>query len=144
MTYSTEKYKVKTKENALDLIHNYYSNANQLLKYCEEYSDIIKGASISHYGIEASLPKSNDVNTTPFIYEINRRMKRDKMVMKLSSKLTPVQQVKKFIKDETEELVLELRMDGKSLKKIYELTGVNKREQYKIFDKLACNIVKHN
>ena len=143
MVYSTNNlYKVETKEKALELIHNYYNNANTLISYVKEYEDTIGGANISKYGIEASLPKSNEVNITPFIYEIDRRMKRDKMVMKLNSKLIPVQQVKKIIKDETEELVLELRMDGKSLKKIYQLTGVDKRKQYKIFDKIAHEIVK--
>lgn len=147
MTYSTNNidiYKIETREKALELIHNYYSNANQLLKYIDEYGEEIKGANISQYGIESSLPKSNDVNTTPFLYEINRRAKKDRMCEKLGQKMRPVQMAKQFIGDETEELVLEMRMDGKSLKKIHEVTGKYKREQYKIFDKIADDIVKHN
>lgn len=145
MTYSTNKiYKIETKEKALELIHNYFTNSNQLIKYIEEYGDTIKGANISQYGIEATLSKSNDVNTTPFLYEIDRRMKKDRMCDKLGQKMKPVQMAKQFIADETEELVLEMRMDGKSLKKIHEVTGKNKREQYKIFDKIAEDIVKYN
>lgn len=105
---------------------------------------MIKGANISQYGIEATLSKSNEVNTTPFLYEIERRMQKDRMCEKLGLKLRPVQMAKQFMNDETEELVLELRMDGKSLKRIHEITGVNKRDQYKIFDKIADDIVKYN
>lgn len=146
MTYSTKTklYKIESRKKALELIHNYYSNSNQLIKYIEEYGDMIKGANISQYGIEATLSKSNEVNTTPFLYEIERRMKKDRMCEKLGLKLRPVQMAKQFMNDETEELVLELRMDGKSLKRIHEITGVNKRDQYKIFDKIADDIVKYN
>ncbi|WP_436867354.1 hypothetical protein [Mammaliicoccus sciuri] len=146
MTYSTKTkfYKIESRKKALELIHNYYSNSNQLIKYIEEYGDMIKGANISQYGIEATLSKSNEVNTTPFLYEIERRMKKDRMCEKLGLKLRPVQMAKQFMNDETEELVLELRMDGKSLKRIHEITGINKRDQYKIFDKIADDIVKYN
>lgn len=146
MTYSTKPklFKIESRKKALELIHNYHSNSNQLIRYIEEYGDLIKGANISQYGIEATLSKSNDVNTTPFLYEIERRMKKDRMCEKLGVKLKPVQMAKQFINDETEELVLELRMDGKSLKRIHEITGVNKRDQYKIFDKIADDIVKHH
>lgn len=145
MTYSTKHlYKVETKEKALELIHNYYNNANTLILYAKEYEDAIGGANISKYGIEASLPKGNVTDTTPFLFEIDRRIKRNKLMVKLERKLYPVQMAKRFISDETEELVLEMRMDGKSLKKIYETTGISKKQQYKIYDKIAEDIMKHS
>lgn len=145
MTYSTNNiYKVETKEKALKLIHNYYNNANTLILYNNEYQESVGGPNTSKYGIEASLPKGNGTDTTPFLYEIDRRQKRDKFFLKLERKLYPVQMAKQFIKDDTEELVLEMRMDGKSLKKIYEMTGISKKQQYKIYDKIAEDIVKHS
>lgn len=94
------------------------SKARELSRKAMADSTNYKGAKISQYGEESSLPKASGGTSDPVSFEALRRANAFSRYLRYEAKVREVQERSKYVVGEREIYVLNRILDGDSMRKI--------------------------
>lgn len=106
-------------------LRDYHWMVRLLVAKRQEMDDDIGINLTARFGIDASLPKPQGNPTDPVYFEYLRRAEEWKEVEKIERKVRFIQTRVGCIKDEKEKVVLNMILDGKSLRDIAKKLGMS-------------------
>ncbi|GAB3065330.1 hypothetical protein ACFOU0_12245 [Salinicoccus sesuvii] len=118
MNYATEDY---TKEDVLVLIHEYNKNIHTFDQLIRAHQELSSSGLVSQYGEQAGMPKAIGGVSEPILFEVDRRIKQDKMVDRYKHKVEYIQKRTDRIVDEYQAIALHHRLNGTSMKEISKI-----------------------
>src|SRR5690606_16462238 len=126
-----------------DAIFNYHWMIRLLINKKAEMTGVSQTL-IAKYGIEGSLPKGKGSVSDPVFQEILRIERYERNTERIRKKVQMIQQHSKAITNIKEQLILDMLLDGMSLREIaskldMSLTAVNRKKD-EIVDKIYSSI----
>jgi|SRR5699024_857900 len=119
-------------------LRDYMWMMNEIIREREEMEHIKGGNMISQI---TDMPKAAGGTTgDPVANEAIRRADKSKRILKLEKKVLFIQTHSKWIKDEREIAVLNLMLDGLSMKAIGNVMGLSRRHIYNIKESIVDKI----
>lgn len=125
--YSTNKI--------LQIMKMYHTNLNNLQTLQKE----MRSVGVSQYGIEASLPKGNDISSV-VENEALRQIENTKMWSDIITDMKYIQDRWYRITDEKEAMVMHFRLSGYSVTDISQEVNMHKSHVYRLLVKVAERI----
>lgn len=105
------------------LLHNYSWMVETIILKRNENNNIGQKVTTS-YGIEAALPKGKGSTSDPIYFEVIRREQKTASIKELEAKVMLVQKAMDLISDVRERTILNMILDGRSLRSISRSTRI--------------------
>ncbi len=118
-------------------LRDYMWMMNEIIREREEMQHISGGNMIAQI---TDMPKGSGTTGDPVANEAIRRADKSKRIIKLEKKVLFIQTHSKWIKDEREIAVLNLMLDGLSMKAIGNIMGLSRRHIYNIKESIVDKI----
>lgn len=122
----------------LEIIRNYHHNINYIRDMSRDYASV----GVSQYGIEASLPKGNNI-TDAVANEALRQIEMTGYFADIMTDIKYIQDRWDRVTDEKEAQVLNLRLSGLSASEIGQVIGCSERNVNKILRQVAQTIISY-
>lgn len=128
------------KKEIAAMLRDYHWMINEIKRQRQMLEDAGGASMTAQYGVEASLPKPQHVNSDPVAKEVVRRNKKQKWIEKLEEKVSFIQKHMTCITNERELAVLECLLDGMSMIAITRHMQMSRRNIYEIRNAIVDKI----
>lgn len=126
-----------TKDEVLVLIHEYNKNINTIDQLLRAHQELSSSGLVSQYGDEAGMPKAVGGASEPILFEVDRRIKQDRMIDRYKEKVQYIQNRLDWIINEPHAIVLHHRLNGTSIKEISKVVNLSPNKVMQLLEECA-------
>ncbi|GAA3723106.1 hypothetical protein GCM10022378_11490 [Salinicoccus jeotgali] len=126
-----------TKDEVLVLINEYNKNINTIDQLLRAHQELSSSGLVSQYGDEAGMPKAVGGASEPILFEVDRRIKQDRMIDRYKEKVQYIQNRLDWIINEPQAIVLHHRLNGTSIKEISKIVNLSPNKVMQLLEECA-------
>ena len=130
-----------TKEDVSNILRDYRWMMNEIKRITEMLNDTEQSLS-TQYGEEAALPKGKNKYPDTIVFEVNRRLRKDRRMRKLLRKVEYIQQNMHKITDEKQKIVLDCLLDGMNIAEIARHMNVSRKHIHELKNQIVEAIMR--